>query len=423
MKSIFIISIQEDSTPSKFDQFEIKLDTFSKSVIIHNSSIGNTLYKRSLTTIFIYRTNKYYLVDKSTLSIIDKPTPKSDPVKKKEPPPKSDPVQKKETAGKKEPTPKSDIELIKEIADEKELPPKSDIERTKEPAGKKEIIINQKIVVSLNIVNTKSFILLPLKINNINYHFINAHFDSEKSTEGYINRINDLNTVFNIIDKIQVIHDKNKEESLYILSGDLNFRSPKITHEYEELSSLIGIIGNVEDNSDITGLSTEGTQNNDIVKHSIINDKFRKIQNVELINKLGMENQPPGIKGRTKTILSTSNIKGSIEKLKPIASKYIIHDFIYDNDSTIASCKLTSQNKEPITEVNKQKYYDDEKKPSYCDRILFIIPKTIHNQTPQTFNNLSKTIYNIVNTSDHFGVEYSKKYLKYKKKYLGLKNF
>ena len=96
-----------------------------------------------------------------------------------------------------------------------------------------------------------------------------------------------------------------------------------------------------------------------------------------------------------------------------------MYDVIYDNNSTITSCKLKIQDKNQITDGNKSTYYDAKRQESYCDRILFIIPKS---NTMQIVPNLSKTIYNIVNTSDHFGVEYSKKYLKYKKKYLKLKN-
>ena len=313
-KDIFLISIQEDMSPSIFDEKQ-NINTLNKklglnytifiknhiplafSVVPSKSKILNAISKkiqppRSITTIIIYKTNPNI--------------------------------------------------LITQISDK-----------------------------HLNTLGTKSFIISKIKYNNNNIYFINAHLAAGTDSSGYKERIQHLNIIFKEIDAIDKI---DKSNSLFILAGDLNFR-------------------NIPSKS----------------------NKLLKVDELEIYLK--------------SIILPIGSNKYFIKD-------YILTDSIHPNLSIIPSCKLTNK---PLKYGNKKynlessdlpgqtkvKYYDTEREPSYCDRILLIIPKTINNieiekKINDKFKTRAKTIENINIGSDHLGVQFQK-YLKYKNKYINLK--
>jgi hypothetical protein len=359
-KKIFLISIQEDYSPSIFNKEllikELGIDYTIE--IINTKSKYNFVARRSLTSIIIYNNNYYDDAPKKPKIRIDK------------------------------------------IADAPEKP-KIRIDK-----------IADADIEYFNTKKTKGYISIKINIDTkINIYFMNAHFESKTTLEGYIKRINNLNTVFTKINEYQMLEpDMSK---IYILSGDLNFRVYKNKNgkTFEELSSLLNII-----------------------------------------DPKSMDDATPTLKSITKLIETIKN--GSLEIY------YTILDYIYrdahNNKYIIPSCKIShSEDSEKIFPTRQTLYYKDEstdskpdttidkstikynkeRNPSYCDRILFIIPKKESEKESENIilpemkmtNKLllfkTKTIQNVHALSDHLGVEYSKKYLKYKKKYLELKNY
>jgi hypothetical protein len=302
-----------------------------------------------------------------------------------------------------------------------------------------QIIVDAGNIVRLNSTNSKSYILFKITIdNNKNIYFINAHLYHETSLYGLIERIKNLTTIFTSINLLQ--SQQSVELNLYILSGDLNFRShqddtPPPNNTIEELNSLIKIIEEKKLKLNLykdTNKLDSYIELNKVFEKPIKTSVFKKLIYTSVFNKKLKPSEDKKLKPSEDKKLKPSenpNLKNNIDTLYEEIQKhkYIIKDYIYkdkdkDNESIVPSCKVIKQSTLHDTKF-KNINYDKKRNPSYCDRILFIIPDHLSSNFFITDGSNFKTILNVINTSDHLGVQSSKKYLKYKKKYLELKNY